>query len=684
MLVVILHSWPPLPSKVRIDVAFPATQPGACEPLIATGEFCNGDFLAVKYEAGDRLTISYDAWGAGGPSSVSIPYIPGERHRLDVEMPSFKELVGESTRPTAPLRVALDGKEIVSGEVTFHRRKDSEIYFGVNPLGGTPAALFRGTLWRDDGAKLQGGPESYFSAKRRLIASLSQPRSLIAALLFGVAFGFMTAAVRRWFCRRQPGRLAEASQTAPHRWFLLAAALCTLAFAYVITGGTFKLLFPESFGVFYDYQALSLLHGRLDVPGEALSGEAFLFDGKCYGYFGPTPALLRIPFAMIGVGFGLLSRPLMVLQFAACLGAVYALLCEAVKIRSGRDAWPSRWATVTFVIAAGLGSTLFYLSSRAYIYHEAILCGAAFGLWACYFTLRYLEAPASRWWIPALICGTLAVHSRPPLGLYALVFTGVAAAINLLWRSKRDGAVRGSVVVHLAAGALAVAGVLSYNGLSYLKFKTIDGCPLRYNVQYNATRLARIDGKQFHLSNISFGFDAYFGKRTIQTTRHFPYFAPKGLDSRHYPRAKLDMTEPMAGVPWAMPALSILALLGVAAWTAANGGLRREVVAVWMAVLPTAIAMFAAVAVSHRYTTDFVPFLITAGALGVAVIDRWSGAWGRLWRTIVVLACALSIAITVALTLSFQGEGVWGVPDETQQHFRELRTRVDSFFGVKR
>ncbi|PTX92603.1 hypothetical protein [Opitutus sp. ER46] len=678
--IVALRTWPPMPAVLALEVAFPPAENGRIEPIIATGEFANADFLSVKYETGNRVVIAYDAWGVGGPVSEPIPYIPGERLRLVVEMPSFTELNGVSTRPTAPLRVSVAGREILRGEVSFHRRKSHEIFFGLNPLGGTPAGAFRGTLWIDH-RPVKGGPESYFSLPRRLAAFALQFERIAAVVLLGAAFGFFLPACQRWLRARPQQAVADAPHRPPHRWFICATVLATLVFTHVITAGTYQLFYPESFGTFYDYQALSLIHGRLDVAGEALSGEAFIYNGKCYGYFGPTPALLRIPFALLGVGFGLLSRPMMVLQFVACLAAVYAILCQAVRLRSGAAAWPSRFATLAFVLTAGLGSTLFFLSSRAYIYHEAILCGAAFGLWACYGALRYLDAPASRWWITALICGVLAVHARPPLGLYALVLIGVVAAMHLCFRRTKDAASARQPLKHLTVGALAVAGVLSFNGLSYLKFHTIEGCPLRYNVQYNATRLARIDGKQFHLGNVPFGFDAYLGKLTLKTTKHFPYFATHGLDSSTYPSAKIDMTESMAGIPWAMPGLSALALLGLFAWSRRSGALRFEVAAIWVAVLPTAFAMFAAIAVSHRYTGDFVPFLLCAAALGMAVVDRWAGITGRLTHWILLLLCTVSIAITAALTLSYQGEGVWGVPAETQQQYQRLRERVDGFFG---
>ena len=103
------------------------------------------------------------------------------------------------------------------------------------------------------------------------------------------------------------------------------------------------------------------------------------------------------------------------------LVAAYVLLCHLTRVTCGPPAWPSRWAVALFAFAVGMGSTLFFLGARAYIYHEAILCGAAFALWSAYFSLRWLDAPARRgWWPGALVCGVAAVHARPPAGLFAL------------------------------------------------------------------------------------------------------------------------------------------------------------------------------------------------------------------------------------------------------------------------
>src|SRR4029450_5724546 len=52
-------------------------------------------------------------------------------------------------------------------------------------------------------------------------------------------------------------------------------------------------------GGFFKSQAQSMLRGRLDVPPADIIGECFERDSRCYGYFGVTPSVVRIP--VIGI-----------------------------------------------------------------------------------------------------------------------------------------------------------------------------------------------------------------------------------------------------------------------------------------------------------------------------------------------------------------------------------------------
>jgi hypothetical protein len=99
---------------------------------------------------------------------------------------------------------------------------------------------------------------------------------------------------------------------------------------------------------------------------------------------------------------------------------------------------------------------------------------------------------------------------------------------------------------------------------------------------------------------------------------------------------------------------------------------------------PMTIALLAAIAVSHRYTGDFIPFLLglaTFGLSGIAVLPPTAR------QSLAVVVTVLTVAavfITVALTLHYQGEVVWGVPDEVRAHYLSWRQTMDRLFGFSR
>ena len=470
-----------------------------------------------------------------------------------------------------------------------------------------------------------------------------------------------------------------------HRWFVICATLCVVVFAGIATGGTGRLIARESFGDFYDYQAAGILHGRLDVPFEAIRFEAFVFQEKYYGYFGPTPALLRIPFALAGLWFGELSRLFMVIFFAAALVASFLLLLHAVRLVRGDDARPHPGAIGLFVLSAGLGNTLIFLSSRAYIYHEAILCGAMFALWGIWCALRHLAAPSGRWWLGSLGCGLLCVHARPPTGLLALATLGTVALL-LAWRRGQQARASAQPLPWAAlrhptlVAALAVVAVLSYNALSYLKFGTIEGCPLRLNVQYDDARLARIDGRQFHLANLLPNAGAYLFRTGLAARSTFPYLLATA-PAMPAPPAKLDLLEPMVGIPFAMPALTVLATLGGAAAFARARNARSAIFALGLGATPMIGSMLCAIALSQRYTADFSPVLIATGCFGIAALDALPPRWRRTTGGALGVLVALNIMVMLALTLHYQGESIWGVSTKFRKNYASLRERADTFFG---
>ena len=684
LLLVVVCLWdyyPPLNGPQRFDVTFGKIFPGESDPLIVTGKPNNADFLAVRYLDAHTIAFVYDSWGQGGPTSVAIPITPGRRYALEIVFPALAAPPANPDAPPENLRVVLDDRVVFDTKVSFRQRGAQRAFFGRNPVGGTTCGpAFRGQLLRaDDARPFVGSVRELLSRSDRFRGWLWSGRWQLVAIT-------LLSAAAAWIYRRlsvSPSLLLSSLRLPSlrsHRVFLLTTALCAVAFAAVMTNGRFHLRYEESFGNFYDYQARSLLQGRLDVPEESLSGEAFVYGGKIYGYFGPTPALLRLPLVIFGLAFGELSRIAMLIYYVATLLGAYLLLRHAVRLLRPATPEPGPLETLLFTAHVGLGTTIFFLGSRAYIYHEAILCGILFAVWSCWCSLRFLSAPSSRWWLAALVLGTLSVHARPPAGLFALTVLGCVAAAQLfqVWLSASIEHRKSKIINSLAIGALAVAGVASFNALSYAKFRTIEGCPLRLNVQYHAKRLAHIDSKQFHFSNLRYGLDTYFLRPRVELTTKFPWlYQPDRLDPNTYPGAKLDLPDRTLAFPVGTTGLFVLSTLGCAWLVWRYTTARLPILILWASLVPLTVAMCAAIATAERYTGDFVPFFICAGAFGLVALQR-RPAFVALFAAATLWSCAL----TSAAALHYQGKLVWGVEDDVPARYERLRQRIDRFFGV--
>jgi hypothetical protein len=675
---------PPLPRPLALVLTLEPDASNGSDPLIVSGRTDAGDFLSIHFLDASTVRFAYDSWGVAAILSSPVAVPPNRRLRLEIEMPALDHLPG--SEPTTPNRVRIlcESVTVLDSPVHSYGREAAHFWFGENPIGGTACGTeLRGTIRDGAGRILRGSAAENFTFRERITGWLRHhPGNVVLLLLLSVALVYGMYQLAILTGRKSVPRLASR-----HRWFLGTTVLCSLVFTWMVTYGSFQLRYAEAFGNFYDFQAQSFLEGRLDVPEAAVGGEAFEAKGKLYGYFGPTPALLRLPFNIAGIGFGQLSRLFMLLYFGASLTAAYLILCDAVRRTRppgapDSAAPPSPFATFILLASTGLGSTVFYLGSRGVIFHEAILAGIAFALWSTWCSLRHLYEPERRWCIGALVCGLLSLHCRPPTGLFALTLLGGIVLFHLLGQRRR-GLYRSLAII-----AGCAVGVLSLNGLGYLKFGVFEAAPLRLSRPYaNPDRLAHIDGKSFHLVNLPYNFDNYVLRPNYRIDPGFPWFYIESrTPGRHFPKAKIDLPDRTLALPYAMPSLFGLATLGCLAALLRAPRLRWPIVALWAAVLPMTLALFAAVATAQRYTGDFCPFLIAAGAFGLAALEGGSRGRRLNWaaRGVLSLATLTAIGVTFALTLHYQRETVWGVPEASRHSYQQFRYRVDTFFGHAR
>ncbi|HZK79641.1 MAG TPA: hypothetical protein VFC46_01205 [Humisphaera sp.] len=238
----------------------------------------------------------------------------------------------------------------------------------------------------------------------------------------------------------------SATRPLPRAWmvawrrhaFILPAMLVAWSVCFwFATTGDGHLFYREYFCGFYDAQAHSILHAHLDVAPKAIGFEAFDRDGKAYGYFGVTPALLRIPLVLAFPGMdGRWSRMMMLIACGMNLVCAYRLI-RHLKPSHEIETDAGRIIAILFVLCAGIGSTTVFLVSRSYVYHEAIMWGSTFALLFADRLLAYLATPNLNLLVAAGACAFLSFHSRATAGagtLLAMCIITLVLIHRTIWR----------------------------------------------------------------------------------------------------------------------------------------------------------------------------------------------------------------------------------------------------------
>ncbi len=365
---------------------------------------------------------------------------------------------------------------------------------------------------------------------------------------------------------------------------------------------------------FYDEQARSLLHGRIDVRPGIPGPEGFLIDGKTYLYYGPLLSLVRLPFALFGQLFtGRLVRLSMTVGFVALLTAAFHLAELARQWATG--IWPDRnrdvwWRTPLFVAAVACSPVLF-LAGWVSVYHETELWAAAFGVWAIVAALRCWNGPSRRSAIMAGVAASAATLTRAPVGFGATV--GLVLIGLLLWRRARTRSVE---MVGVAA-----TGVVVHLAVNVAKFGSLFGLPGGRQLLslQDASRAAWFAGNHesfFSLRFLPTTLAQYLRPDTVRFERLAPFirFGPLAPDYGSYP---LETSSPSASLTASATLLLLAGLAGTVIvlrrrawpWTALLIGAA-------VAAAPSFIIGF----VANRYLVDMLPMLMVPGAIAIAAI----------------------------------------------------------------
>lgn len=449
----------------------------------------------------------------------------------------------------------------------------------------------------------------------------------------------------------------------------LGALLATVVFVLVLFAGHASLLQrAPTASRFFDAQAHSLLSGRWDVPQDTLEIEGFVVDGRTYEYFGPFPALIRLPVAAVTTSLdGRLGQLSMILAFVVAMAGTIRLLVQVRPLVRGAAPVTrgERWASGGLVFTVGAGSVLVFLASRSWAYHESELWGAALAIVAFSWILTYVTDPSRR----ALGLGAtftlLALLARGSVGVGPLAALGLVFVAKLFGWSRRLGGLpdeRPRARPQAALAAAIAAPVAIYAYVNYSKFGTLFSLPFDAQrssrlFRFNREVLAANHGSMFNLALLPTGLRQYVASRPLGPMALFPWiqFPPA-------PHTVGDVTiqwTPASGFPAAMPLLTVLAIVGLVAIIRPDRILRPSAAALRLPVIAAAVATVPTLAyayVAQRYLSDFMPLAVLLAVAGLHRALRWSGATTR--RSLRTVA-ATGVVVLGVLSLWFNvGLGV--------------------------
>ena len=471
----------------------------------------------------------------------------------------------------------------------------------------------------------------------------------------------------------------QAAETGARRRFrraaLIGALLATPIFFWMVNAGQLNPFHAEEFGNFYDIQAHSLLHHHWDVPAKEVAFEGFLIDGKTYLYFGPVPALLRLPVVAITDSLdGRLTQVSMLAAFAVALVFVTRLSWRIRGLVRG-DAPVSRlelWAVGAYIFLIATGSVMFFLASRAFVYHETELWGAALALAAYDAILAALLEPSRRWIILAGLWTSAAFLTRATVGAGPLVALAIVLTVVVLrrlsprrlgglarWFAASDGL--GSARLFWWLAAAAAVPVVLYAYVNYSRFGSLFGLPLDHQVysQFNPARRRALADNGGSLFGVKF-----LPTQVLQLLR------PDGLrlDSLFpwvvFPRpatvlfdVTFDTRDWASSIPATMPAFTVLAAGGIVTLVRRAGA--AAVRAPLVGAIAGGLATLTIAFVANRYMSDLLPAIVLASLVGFHVLlgalqRRPRPSWSRVVAVVVVVLAAVSLWVNFALGISYQ------------------------------
>lgn len=518
------------------------------------------------------------------------------------------------------------------------------------------------------------------------------PRPLRFSLLrFGVVFLALLAVYalrpasglwhRRWLagnlCDRAAGAvlaviLAAFVVVVPF-WEPGNTCIATASYNTAFWDGESEVYFvPNQYGAL----AHSLLDGRLDLeedpPQELVDLENpydttardtlnvnYLWDhafynGRYYVYFGIVPCLLfQLPYEALTGTQNLPYAPCMVV-----MGLLFLLACFGVVNQVVRR-WFSQASSAAYLLSVAaimLGSQLYYLFVRPYIYEYAITCGAALLMLSLWLWLSAANTPVERRGAMLArlalgsLCMALVAGCRPQMELFAVLALPIFWQRYVIQKRLRSRAGAGEAAAFLLPVVLVAAGLMWYNAARF-------GSPFDFGANYNLTG-NDMTKRGFNVVRIGPAvFTSLFDLPRLQSV--FPFLQENNTTTNAIIRT---ISEPFAG--GMLAATPFVWVLGLLLMPQMRQSLRRRTGAnglVWLAVAGMVVITVVdcqMAGVLYRYLMDYSPVLLLAAGicwlLAETILARRAAAGETLAVTLLpVLRIGMAGAVAVSAVYRF-------------------------------
>lgn len=390
----------------------------------------------------------------------------------------------------------------------------------------------------------------------------------------------------------------------------MTLALSVLIWIIATTGGR-DIFVKEVLGEAFDSQAEHFLRGNVDLDNDAIASEAMIVNGKTRMYFGPFPALVRIPLNFVypaGRGAwsrisGFLAGELALVAFA---GLISRALCASSLSSPARNLLGNA-CLIGFVFS----TPVLFLLGNLSIYSEPILWGLAWSLAALFFAWRSQEATGRAYVISLFgfsLSTAAALLSRVTYG-GPLLLIGLFLAIRLLRRKQFRPLM--ALLIPLTAG------VVLHCLVSYARFGTFSGVNFDYYINPVHKEVAHKYGV-FNLRRLPYSFSDYFGVQFPATQSQPPFLKADRRFGNYPPSYSLPFSETYLPTTWASSWLVAGAIAGIfCLLRKSSGDLLKRLVAAALATQCLFILCYYTLA--QRYSTEFYPFLIFCFAFFLSV-----------------------------------------------------------------